>query len=1113
MDALSKLIAMIMVIILLTLFPLQYMLEHQVSQATEYAESKIERITNEVRDKGYIDTVMYEGLLRDLSNTGMLFDIEIEHAALKQGEDIASIDELPGVSVVSSNLMYLPDFRESSATNSSIQSFAAHTHTGDCYTGHIHTGSCTYSGYSSYIGGHKNATYYMKATRNTSLIYITIYCSTCFNSIGSIHYYYNSGLNTAILANTNTLHTDGSTRWVSSPFTTITRRFSYDGTGYTANPKWETVLSAFNNIDPAITGSAPNMMGYYNVTKEQLDAVGFYSMLGCYSDASANYSSLPSFPQYFCYKEYNQYGSMSDLALLENGTLNCHNVVTSITPSYPINYVGYGQMIASTAIATYLDGHTATVNCSLTGFNPYQLGAQTATLTYSGLVDNARTTGTKICTTTTIVSNYVTAITPVTPSQTVLYGGTPDVRATVTYMNGATEVVNCSISGYQNNVLGAQTCTLTYLGMTNASGINLTCTITVTVKNYITNMTAYLPEQIIMSGGIIDNRAIITMANGLTETVSCSVLNISNTVIGKQSGGLIYYGDTNHLNCFGDNASCVMTVTVLENKYPTSLGVVPSSNSVYNGNAPTYTVTVYYSDSTATVITSGYSASGWSSGAGTKTVSFSYTEKGRMVTTSIVINVKPNLSALSVSPASQTIERYKTPIFFAIASYEDGSTTTATSYDIAGFNNTIIGKQDVTLSVEENGITKSYPVVVEVTPMRRNCTECHTTYYLDGNDFDQGCPVCKGKVASITVSPAQVQVPKNSALPITVTATFNDGHTKNVDGWTSDFNATAVGMRVVSIKYQDNVGTILVNVTETKICSICSVEYALNDYSTDPGCPTCSGYIIAVSASPVMQTVTQGGSLSLTVTALYRDGHSDVITGWTSDFNSDISGPQHVTVYYASRTFVVNVTVKSVYDVTCSICGEIYNSFENPWGCPICSRTVVGIDAALKNNGTRTPYGEPLSLRVILTYRDGHRAMVYGGWVDDFQPTLLGIQTVSISYTDSGGDEVSCYLSVQVVYRVNSVVCMYGHQYYPENEGAPCPYCDAWTMNEREALYFSVYTDEILDRLYKDGMYYFKPGDYVSFKVKINIQRSIYTFTLFGKRKEELLISCGGEIA
>lgn len=74
----------------------------------------------------------------------------------------------------------------------------------------------------------------------------------------------------------------------------------------------------------------------------------------------------------------------------------CDKVVVSISATNPNQTVDKGKPIITTATATYLDGHKAIVNCS-SNYNPNLVGKQTVTLTYTGLVGNAKTTGTRNC--------------------------------------------------------------------------------------------------------------------------------------------------------------------------------------------------------------------------------------------------------------------------------------------------------------------------------------------------------------------------------------------------------------------------------------------------------------------------------------------------------------------------------------------------------------------------------------------------------------------------------------------------------------------------------------------------------------------------------------------
>jgi hypothetical protein len=124
-----------------------------------------------------------------------------------------------------------------------------------------------------------------------------------------------------------------------------------------------------------------------------------------------------------------------------------------------------------TCKATYLDGHTATVTCAASGFNKTSLGAQTVTLTYSGLVTNAKTTGTLTATVNVTVVDYVAAISATSGTQSVYYGGSIVCTASITKASGGTSTVPCTVSGFSNTTVGAQTVTLTYTGMLTNTGV------------------------------------------------------------------------------------------------------------------------------------------------------------------------------------------------------------------------------------------------------------------------------------------------------------------------------------------------------------------------------------------------------------------------------------------------------------------------------------------------------------------------------------------------------------------------------------------------------------------------------------------------------------------
>ena len=960
MDVLSKIISMILVVILICLLPLQYLLGHQLTLFDDYVEDKVVQLVDDMREKKYLDVGMYEEFQKKLNITDMLYEIEIEHAVPKEGTDLTAIEDIPGVLVASSNLSSIP--RTSAVSDNSIEStseiysLAAHTHTDACYAGHRHTSSCeilqgdmtkavnvNYSDTTDYMGKSisvgiscntcSKALYYigymdynaqMEEYRegyaiNIDLIYIS---SWAFNESGqvttsAIRYY----------------------KYLDSP-TWLPDYYSYGSRYRKDNPQWNSWLTDLNNLVTYVKSTVP--MTYPPDTKYYSGVVN-----------SFRYNNLPIIGQYKgCPYCGTSVGYICGLVQDENPI--CDQVVTSISATAPTQTVDKGGSIITTATATYLDGHTGTVNCT-SNFNPNLEGVQTVTLTYSGLVGNAKTTGTR------------------------------------------------------------------------ASTLNAT-------------------------------------------------VRVSNI--------------------------------------PSYLTVTPSVTTIYNGSEPSYIVKVTYTGGNTKTLTSGeYSKTGWATGAGIKSVNFCYTENGKYVSASVIINVLPNITNITITPTQQEVPRYTDPSFQVTAAYDDGTSKNVYSYTLSGFNKNVIGSQTVTISYTEASVTKSGNVSVRVTPMSRICPVCGNEYYLDGNDFDQGCPVCKTKVSYIYVSPEYLELHQYEPLNIVVTASFLDGHTETITGWSSNFIPGKAGNQLVMVTYQGIYAYVSVTVSEDKTCSVCGTVYGLNDDGTDPGCPICKDNVVSISATPGIQTVRQGNDMNLIVTATYRDGHSAVISDWGSSFDKNKAGEQKVVIYYRNLSCSLIVNVTSENEVQCPVCGTIYDVMKNPWGCPVCAGTLTGIEATLLTGGTRIPYGKDIDLRVILIYRDDHRVMAFDGWTDNFDPYVMGAQIVTISYTDQFGNTVSCVLPVEVVDGLTETVCANGHVYYASNPDTGCPFCAAINGKGVGQYYECCYTDKVLDELYTNGVYYFNKGDYITVKVKLHVKGSIYSFGLFRKMEGIPPVTYGGEVA
>ena len=1016
MEVLSKVISFIILVVLLFLLPLDYLLEHQGVITDGYVENELTRFVDDVREEGFLDVVMYENFVDRLNVTGMNFDIELEHAVPKEGSNISALEALPGVILVSADIDSLP---YGGFTSDEISSFAAHTHTADCFAGHRHTAECT--------AVPITFTLYRYNSSDTNTEQITVNCGYCQKTILSIGTTRTSGNSNYIVIN------DYINNIISKKVD-----FYANYTDYTMYSNQFTQLK--NNLTPHIKGT----------TSSILETSSSYTDKGYVSDLTF---SLPSV------------GMFTDCSACA-GT----PYIFELTGGYDSYYGNYSYAY----YCTYCGKKIMNITYSYWATNPYQL---TVYRNNQVLYTN----------------NDTNTILPIYNSVGTLINSRRLVSIEESWLQLA--VVKDALN---------HGCAYPKAACQLIEDTNPIC------NQVVTAITATYPVQTVDLGGSVITTATATYLDGHTATVSCTS-NFNTNQAGTQTVTLTYTGLVGNAKTTGAR-TCTISVTVKENNIPTSLTVTPSSYTVYNGQEPTYSVLDKYNSGSSKVITSGYIKTGWSIGPGVKTLTFSYTESGVTVTTGLTITVKPNLVSITVAPSSQTIERYTEPIFSVKAYYEDGSNKEITGASVTGYNKSIIGNQNVTVTYTENSISKVSTVTVTVTPLKRICPTCGDTYFLNNDDFDTGCPTCKTIAAYIQVSPSYVTVNRGESLNVTVTATFLDGHTETVMGWTSNFDSSRLGLQLVMITFQGKFAYVSVMVTSTNTCSLCGSEYSLNEDGTDPGCPICKSALISISASPKYQSVNQGDDIALTVTGTFRDGHTEVVQDWYSNYDKDHVGEQLVTIYYKNFSCNVTVEVFSALNIACSVCGIIYNLREHPWGCPVCADTLTGIEATLQSGGALVSYGEELDLRVVLTYRDGHRAVAFDGWTDTFDPYTLGAQIVTVSYTDRIGNTVSCTLNVEVTDKLIKKICENGHVYYTENPLAECPYCaSSGTMQEQ--LYSIRFTDEILDKLYTDGVYQMNTGDYITVKVILKTQGSIYSFSLFHSKQDALPVTYGGEVA
>jgi hypothetical protein len=497
---------------------------------------------------------------------------------------------------------------------------------------------------------------------------------------------------------------------------------------------------------------------------------------------------------------------------------------------------------------------------------------------------------------------------------------------------------------------------------------------------------------------------------------------------------------------------------------------------------------------------------------GPHVISFSYTENGITKTATATVYVD-ELIAIYATPTNPVVERYTDNLPLTVtAEYRySGKKNISGGYVLDGYSPSKIGEQDITLSYTDSGITKSVILKVTVTVLHRTCPRCGTTYDFNPDDSDPGCPHCKKTITSIRVTPEELEVTQGQNLPVTVRATYADGSSEYVYGWTSNFDTNKIGIQLVTIQYGGFAEEITVWVNEKMItCPVCGKEYPAS-YSN---CPYCAKKLVGISVTPNDITVTQYENLNLEVKALYADGSSEEVTEWSIDTTTSKPGSYEAIVRYKTVSAKIKLTVISATAVICPICGTSYEPMDNPRGCPVCSGKLTGIEAYLTNGSNKVQLGTMPDITVVLLYLDTHREIMTEGYtIENYAAEKMGKQTIIVHY-----DKFTYTLEIEVVNTLASIICPNGHVYYRNEDGTDpgCPYCNEKDSIGTVSYYDITYLDEILDTIYNDNAYYFKSGNYITIRVikkdkslLVKVQNMFFRTASLGRKKE---FTYGGEV-
>jgi uncharacterized protein (DUF1684 family) len=603
---------------------------------------------------------------------------------------------------------------------------------------------------------------------------------------------------------------------------------------------------------------------------------------------------------------------------------------------------------------TYVDGTTKRETVSLSnisGYNANTVGQQTLTVTIGG----------KTATFTVTVNNAALQSIAVTGSPTkTVYTQSEALNlsglvVTGTYSDGTTKMETVSldnISGYNANIVGQQTITVTIGGKT--------ATFTVTV-------TATGGEAVLQS-------IAITSQPAKTVYVKGESLDISGLVVtGTYSDGTIKTEPVGIDNISGYNANTTgtQTVTVTVGDKTTTFTVTVNATasdvvlqSIAITGAPDKTVyergeslnisglvvTGTYSNGTTKAETvslsnvRGYNANT----VGTQTVTV--TIGGKTATFTVTVT-EPVLQSIAITGSpSKTVyvigEALNLSGLVVTGTYSNGTTKAEpVSLDnISGYNAEATGTQTITVTV--GGKTATFTVTVNPAVLQgiaitslpsktvyergesldlsglvvtrtysNGTTQAETVSLIAVSGYDADAPgqqtltvTVNGYTATFTVTvnqpvlqsiavtslPTKIVYERGESLDLSglvVTGTYSDGTTKT-EYWydVSWYNADSTGQQTLTVTVNGYTATFIVTVNEPVLQSI------------------------AITGSPTKTIYARGASLDLSglaVTGTYSDGTTKTEYVYDiSGYDADTLGQQTVTVTVGDKTATFTVTVK-----------------------------------------------------------------------------------------------------------------------------------------------------------------------------------------------------------
>ncbi len=552
---------------------------------------------------------------------------------------------------------------------------------------------------------------------------------------------------------------------------------------------------------------------------------------------------------------------------------------------------------SDTAVATVTSGVATAVDVGTASITAAQLGVTSAPATL------------------TVTGPAIVSISLAPSTATIAEGSTRSFVATATFTDGTTSDISSTATWSSSNpavaTVTAGVATGMSTGVTNLTasqgGVTSSPALLRVTPPVLVSITLTPRGEILQVGGTLQFTAIGRRSDGSTVDVTSVATWVSDApqVATVDASGLAtgMSAGTARITASTGGVTSSPGYVVVTNSTLSSIAVAPGSASVPKGRTQAFTATGTFADGSTADLTpivtwSSSDASvasidpdGVATGLGVGSAGITAAKGGVVSPASTLTVTTPVVTAITVSPSSDTIAKGRTRQLVATATYSDGSTGDVTSTATWSSSDTNVaavsaglatgtGVGTASISASQDGVT-SNPATLTVT-----------------------APV----LDAVTVSPAAASVPKGRTQAFVATGTWSDGTTQNVTtsaAWSSSETNVAT-VDAAGLATAVAVGTTSITAQYQGVTSNAAV------LTVDPP------VIVSISVTPGTVSLPKGRTQQLIAIATFSDGT-------TQDISSSATWSSTTSAVTVSATGLATAANVGTADVTATRDGVTSN--------------------------------------------------------------------------------------------------------------------------------------------------------------------------------------------